>query len=107
MGYEVEYRETKDGDRYDVWGTVGSRYLKRGIKSPVEVAQFIVERYGEVEEWEVPLMVNTWILASEKAKVEYKIASLQAQLNFISQKQDEVRIQWREEDEKRRVKNDN
>lgn len=103
MGYEVYYRKTKDGDRYDVFSTVISKYLKRGLQSPEQVAGFIILYDGSVSsDWELALMRKTWELEAQKQKALDRLASAQADLNIIKQKQDEVRNKWREESKKRK-----
>lgn len=70
MGFEIYYRKLKNGDSFDVYSTIVMSYLKRGLKSPEEVGDFLVKHLKLTDPKEIRKIRNIWIKAANKAKKE-------------------------------------
>lgn len=62
MGYEVWYNYQDDD--YCVWNTISDRIIARNLKTPEEVAEFIISDPVKKE------FRGNWIVAATKAKEE-------------------------------------
>ena len=70
MGYEIYYRRTKSGDRYDVYSTIIMKYIKRGLKSPEEVVNFVLKYTRLPSSENLEEIRQIWIKAAKRAKEE-------------------------------------